>query len=146
MNLNARLPYAQRHPLRAPMFASQDLTLYRGDALIVLRELPPASVQACLTDPPYGEGIAAWDGPRCREWYVAWLREINRVVVPGGPILSFAPRRRMDVIMTALRESAATSGTTLVAARASGRGAIGVERSGRTCALAIARFQGTTGR
>jgi site-specific DNA-methyltransferase (adenine-specific) len=61
-------------------------------------------MQACLTDPPYGEGVASWDGPRCREWYVAWLRELNRVIVPGGPILSFAPRRRMDVVMTALRE------------------------------------------
>lgn len=89
---------------RSPFFEAPGVVLFRGDALAVLRDLPAASAQACLTDPPYGEGVASWDGPRSREWYVAWLREVNRVVVPGGPILSFAPRRRMDVIMTALRE------------------------------------------
>lgn len=66
--------------------------------------LPAASVHACVADPPYGERVARWDGPRCREWYVAWLREVSRVVVAGGPILTFAPRRRFDVIMSALRE------------------------------------------
>lgn len=89
---------------RLPFYAADGIALYRGDALAVLRDLPTASADACLTDPPYGEGVASWDGPRCREWYVAWLRELNRVLVPGGPILSFAPRRRIDVFMTALRE------------------------------------------
>lgn len=102
--MNSRVAVRHARGLRAPFLATPDLALYRGDALAVLRELRTASVHACLTDPPYGERVASWDGPRCREWYVAWLREVNRVVVPGGPILSFAPRRRMDVIMTALRE------------------------------------------
>ncbi|MGH2500284.1 MAG: DNA-methyltransferase [Candidatus Limnocylindria bacterium] len=90
--------------VRTPLFETADVTLYRGDAIAVLRGLPTASVDACLTDPPYGERIASWDGPRGREWYVAWLRQVNRVLVPDGPILTFAPRRRLDVIMTALRE------------------------------------------
>jgi site-specific DNA-methyltransferase (adenine-specific) len=90
--------------LRTPFFEAPPITLYRGDAIVVLRGLPAASVNACLTDPPYGERVANWDGPRGREWYVAWLRQVNRVVVPDGPILTFAPRRRLDVIMTALRE------------------------------------------
>lgn len=89
---------------RSPLFATADVALYRGDALAVLRSLPTASVDACVTDPPYGERAARWDGPRCREWYVSWLREVHRVVVPDGPIVSFAPRRRFDVIMSALRE------------------------------------------
>lgn len=91
-------------PVRAPFLATADLALYRGDALAVLRELGTASVHACLTDPPYGERVASWDGRRCREWYVDWIRQVHRVVVPSGPILTFAPRRRLDVIMTALRE------------------------------------------
>lgn len=89
---------------RSPLLATDSVTLYRGDAIAVLRSLPTGSVDACVTDPPYGERVASWDGPRCREWYVAWLREVHRVVVPDGPILTFAPRRRLDVIMTALRE------------------------------------------
>ena len=32
------------------------------------------------------------------------MREVDRVVVPRGPILTFAPRRRFDVFMSALRE------------------------------------------
>lgn len=89
---------------RIPLFRAPGVALYRGDAIAVLASLPTASCDACVTDPPYGEGAAAWDGPRCREWYVAWLREIHRVVVPHGPIVTFAPRRRFDVIMSALRE------------------------------------------
>ncbi len=91
-------------PARSPLFAPDGLALYRGDALAVLRSLPAASCDACVTDPPYGERVARWDGPRCREWYVAWMREVDRVVVRGGPILTFAPRRRFDVFMSALRE------------------------------------------
>lgn len=89
---------------RVPLFARDGLTLYRGDVLAVLRSLPTASCDACVTDPPYGERVARWDGPRCREWYVAWMREVDRVLAPGGPILTFAPRRRFDVFMSALRE------------------------------------------
>jgi site-specific DNA-methyltransferase (adenine-specific) len=90
--------------LRTPLFEAAGLALYRGDALAVLHSLPTASCDACVTDPPYGEHVARWDGPRCREWYVAWMREVDRVVIPGGPILTFAPRRRFDVFMSALRE------------------------------------------
>lgn len=89
---------------RTALFAAGGLALYRGDAIAVLRSMTAASCDACVTDPPYGERVARWDGPRCREWYVAWMREVNRVVVPGGPILTFAPRRRFDVFMSALRE------------------------------------------
>lgn len=89
---------------RRPLYERSTTVLYRGDVLAVLRDLPAASCDACVTDPPYGERVARWDGPRCREWYVAWMREMNRVVVPGGPILTFAPRRRFDVFMSALRE------------------------------------------
>lgn len=89
---------------RVPLFARDGLTLYRGDVLAVLRSLPTASCDACVTDPPYGERVARWDGPRCREWYVMWMREVDRVLAPGAPILTFAPRRRFDVFMSALRE------------------------------------------
>ena len=91
-------------PRRVPLFDAGGATVYRGDALAVLRPLPSASCDACVTDPPYGERVATWDGPRCREWYVAWMREVDRVVVRNGPILTFAPRRRFDVLMSALRE------------------------------------------
>lgn len=37
-------------------YSDDNATLYRGDALAVLRELPDASVDAVITDPPYSSG------------------------------------------------------------------------------------------
>jgi site-specific DNA-methyltransferase (adenine-specific) len=39
-----------------PYYSDDRATLYRGDALAVLRELPDASVDAVITDPPYSSG------------------------------------------------------------------------------------------
>jgi len=39
-----------------PYYADESVTLYRGDALAVLREMPDASVDAVVTDPPYSSG------------------------------------------------------------------------------------------
>ncbi len=90
--------------LPEPVVRTEALTLYQGDALEVLAALPAASVDACVTDPPYGEGAASWDGARSREWYRSWLCEVDHVVVPDGPIVSFVPRRKLDLVMSALRE------------------------------------------
>jgi DNA modification methylase len=38
-----------------------DIKLHLGDCLDVLRTLPDNSVDAVVTDPPYGVGVAAWD-------------------------------------------------------------------------------------
>ena len=38
---------------REPLIADADMTVYVGDALDVLRELPSESVHCVLTSPPY---------------------------------------------------------------------------------------------
>jgi len=58
----------------------------RGDCLEVLRELPDVSIDAIVTDPPYGLGFMgrAWDAlPPSREWGEACLR----VLKPGGRLI-----------------------------------------------------------
>lgn len=77
----------------------------QGDALDVLRTLPAASVGAVVTDPPYGERAATWDGPRPADWYERWMAEAHRVLRPNAPLVTFGSRRYLDVIMGALRRT-----------------------------------------
>jgi site-specific DNA-methyltransferase (adenine-specific) len=63
-----------------------------GDCLERLRDLPDCSVDACVTDPPYGLSFMgkAWDYdvPQVDVW-----REVLRVLKPGGHLLAFAGTR-----------------------------------------------------
>lgn len=62
--------------------------LLHGDCLERLKELPDCSVDACVTDPPYGLSFMgkAWDYdvPGAEVW-----REVLRVLKPGGHLLAF---------------------------------------------------------
>ncbi|MCG7596325.1 site-specific DNA-methyltransferase [Mycobacterium sp. PSTR-4-N] len=51
-----------------PYYADDAVTLYHGDCLDVLAELPDASVDAIITDPPYGISFMGkeWDGAAIR--------------------------------------------------------------------------------
>jgi site-specific DNA-methyltransferase (adenine-specific) len=79
----------------------QDVTLYHrdksteihnGDCLQVLRTLPDSSVDACVTDPPYGLAFMGkrwdYDVPGVELW-----QEVLRVLKPGGHLLAFAGTR-----------------------------------------------------
>lgn len=51
--------------MTAPYYADDTVTVFHGDCLDVLRELPDCSVDAVVTDPPYGIGFMGhqWDQP-----------------------------------------------------------------------------------
>lgn len=102
--------------------------LRKGDSLELLRTLADASVDSCVTDPPYGlsehtrdeviECLRCWlagepyqpkgKGFMGRSWD-AWVpgpelwREVYRVLKPGGHVLAFAGTRSMDLMSMALR-------------------------------------------
>jgi site-specific DNA-methyltransferase (adenine-specific) len=67
-------------------------TLLHGDCLDVLRTLPSASVDAVVTDPPYGLSFMGkrwdYDVPSVEVW-----QECLRVLKPGGHLLAFAGTR-----------------------------------------------------
>ena len=46
-----------------------DVTLHLGDCLEVMKSMPDKSVDAVITDPPYGIGKAEWDDKFPTEWY-----------------------------------------------------------------------------
>jgi DNA modification methylase len=103
-------------------------TLYNADCIEVLKALPENSIEACLTDPPYGLSqhseadiracMAAWlagkpyvhggAGFMGKEWdsFVPgpemW-KELYRVLKPGAHLLVFAGTRTADLMSMALR-------------------------------------------
>src|SRR5699024_888575 len=64
-------------------------TIHHGDCIETMNAMPPESVDAIVTDPPYGLGFMGkkWDGlPPSLEWAEACYR----VLKPGGHIAAFA--------------------------------------------------------
>lgn len=66
-------------------------TLYEGDCLEVMRQLPDNSVDAVVTSPPYAMQRAKLYGgvPESEypAWTVAWMREVRRLLKPQGSVL-----------------------------------------------------------
>ena len=63
-----------------------------GDCRERLAELAPGSVDAVVTDPPYGEREARWDRTSV-DFHTEWLSAVRPLLRPGAPILAFASRR-----------------------------------------------------
>ena len=88
--------------MTTPYYEDDAVTLYHGDCLEVLATLPDASVDAVVTDPPYGLEFMG------KEWD-AWVpgpeiwRECLRVLKPGGHLLAFAGTRTQDLMGMAIR-------------------------------------------
>src|SRR5690349_11358584 len=70
--------------------------VHHADALEFLPRLPAESIHAVVTDPPFGIGFLknAWDtvpgGPvGYQRWTERWALECLRVLKPGGHIVAF---------------------------------------------------------
>lgn len=79
------------------------LVVWGGDCLTLLAALAPDSVDAIVTDPPYGLGFMGkkWDDlPPGREWAEACYR----VLKPGGHLLAFGGTRTWHRLAVAIED------------------------------------------
>jgi site-specific DNA-methyltransferase (adenine-specific) len=88
-----------KQPILTPFLDDIDVILYAGDCIEVMRQMPEASVDAIVTDPPYGLEFMGrdWDGFGTplgfQTWTESWAREALRILKPGGHLLAFAGTR-----------------------------------------------------
>jgi len=119
-------------PQPEPYYSDERATLYNADALAVLADLPTASVDALITDPPYssggmvrgdrtqgtgdkyvsttnvnGQGVDFTGDNRDQRayayWCSLWLGEALRVVKPGGIAALFTDWRQLPATTDALQ-------------------------------------------
>ena len=73
--------------------------IIKGDCLEELKKLSDNSVDAIVTDPPYGLEFMGkeWDGFKCmnglQKFCLMWATECLRVIKPGGLLLAFGGTR-----------------------------------------------------
>ena len=60
--------------------------LYKGDCLELMKAIPSGSVDAIITDPPYGTTACKWDS--VIDFTLMW-EQLNRIVKPNGAIVLF---------------------------------------------------------
>lgn len=89
--------------------------LIQADSLSFLRKLPSESIDAVVTDPPYGIAMAAWDGgtatkklskPEGFEAFSrAWATELLRVMKPGSHLIAFGAARTAHRLTTGIEDA-----------------------------------------
>ena len=62
------------------------IDLRLGDCLEVMKDIPDASVDAIITDPPFGTTACKWDS--VIDFDLMW-EQLNRVIKPNGAIVLF---------------------------------------------------------
>ncbi|HEV3323800.1 MAG TPA: site-specific DNA-methyltransferase [Solirubrobacteraceae bacterium] len=87
--------------------------LVQADSLKLLPELPEASVEAVVTDPPYGIGFGneAWDSGALtdaatfQQWTAAWAGEALRALKPGGWLAAFGTPRTFHRLVAGIEQA-----------------------------------------
>ena len=62
------------------------INLIKGDCLEVMKQIPSGSVDAIITDPPYGTTACKWDS--VISFDLMW-EQLNRIIKPNGAIVLF---------------------------------------------------------
>jgi len=62
------------------------IDLLKGDCLEVMKQIPDGSIDAIITDPPYGTTACKWDS--VIDFDLMW-EQLNRIIKPNGAIVLF---------------------------------------------------------
>ena len=62
------------------------IKLYKGDCLELMKSIPDGSIDAIITDPPYGTTACKWDS--VIPFDLMW-EQLNRIIKPNGAIVLF---------------------------------------------------------
>lgn len=62
------------------------MNLYKGDCLEIMKSIPDGSIDAIITDPPYGTTACKWDS--VIPFDLMW-EQLNRIIKPNGAIVLF---------------------------------------------------------
>lgn len=85
--------------------------IIEGDCLEAMAAMDAESVDAVVTDPPYGIGFMgkAWDsqaiGHEWQAWCQAWAAECLRVLKPGGHLLAFGGTRTYHRLTSGIEDA-----------------------------------------
>ena len=60
------------------------IKLYKGDCLELMKQIPNVSIDAIITDPPYGTTACKWDS--VIPFDLMW-EQLNRIIKPNGAIV-----------------------------------------------------------
>lgn len=87
-----------------PYYQDQHATIYHGDCLEVLPSIESTSIDAVVTDPPYGLGFMGkqWDSLPPGE---AVASELLRVLKPGGHLVAFGGTRTYHRLATSIEDA-----------------------------------------
>lgn len=87
-----------------PYWQHAGVSLYLGDCLKRMTPMPKHSVDAVVTDPPYGLKFMGkeWDREQSHQ---AWAVEALRVLKPGGHLLAFGGTRTHHRLWCALEDA-----------------------------------------
>lgn len=73
-----------------------NIDLHNGDCLKVMKSIDDKSIDAIITDPPYGTTSCKWDS--IIDLDLMW-KELNRVIKPTGAIVLFAQQPFSSVLL-----------------------------------------------
>jgi DNA modification methylase len=68
------------------MKITENIEIYKGDCLELMKLIPNGSIDAIITDPPYGTTACKWDS--VIPFDLMW-EQLNRIIKPNGAIVLF---------------------------------------------------------